>query len=166
MSQLKRATLSELLEQAIPYEQWRAPLDPRLQALTWLAGAALFVHLLFLFSLPWWLEMSRSGFFLVGGGILRGVFSWISVHTPWLLILNLMALAAFLWLVWHTRGLQVGRLTAHRLAFAEAAAGAASAFPLAVSLAMILLNLILWILVVVASVALLCFLLGAFFSKN
>jgi hypothetical protein len=31
---------------------------------------------------------------------------------------------------------------------------------------MILLNLILWILVVVASVALLCFLLGAFFSKN
>jgi len=146
--ELPRATLSQLLERAVPYERWRAPLDRKLQMLTLLAGAALLAQLLFLWNLPGLLEWSRSGFFLVGGGILRGLLSWLAAHATVILLLILASLGLYLVLVWRTRMLQAGGLTWHRVAFAEVAAGAASAFPIAVSLAIILVNLVLWVLAI------------------
>lgn len=146
--ELPRATLSQLLERAVPYERWRAPLDRRLQMLTLLAGAALLTQLLFLWLVPGLLRWSRSGFFLVLGGTLHSLLSWLAAHAAVMLLLTLAALGLYLMLVWRTRMLQAGGLTWHRVAFAEVAAGAASAFPVAVSLAIILLNLILWVLAI------------------
>jgi hypothetical protein len=147
--ELPRATLSELLERAVPYEQWRAPMDPQLQLLTWLAGAALLVHLLFLVELvPGWLEWSRSDFFLAFQGTFQGFLSWVADHSRWLAPLNLAALVLYLALLWRTRNLQTGTLTWQHVAFGEVAVGAAGAFPLTVSLAIILFNLILWILAI------------------
>lgn len=159
--QLQRATLSQLLERAVPYEHWRAPFDPQLRSLTWLAGAALLAHLLFLLALPSPSTAVSSGFFLVLRGALSGLLLWISAHAPLLLVLNLVALLAYFWLVWRTRGLQAGRLEWHWAALGEVAAGAAGAFPLAVSLAIILINLILWIFIITAAVWLAILILGA-----
>ena len=145
---LQRATLPQFLARAVPYEQWRAPLDPKLRTLTWLAGTALLAHLLFLMVLPWLLRATSSGFFLVFGGTLRALLSWIAGHTLILLALNIVALVAYLWLAWRTHGLKAGKLNWHHLAFGEVAAGAAGAFPLMVSLTLTLLNLILWILII------------------
>ena len=160
-SRLQRATLPQLLERAVPYERWRAPFDPRLQRLAWLAGAALLAHLLFLILLPSPPLTGSSGFFLVLHGALRGLLLWISAHAPLLLALNLVSLLAYLWLVWRTRGLRAGRLEWHWAALGEVAAGAAGAFPLAASLAIILINLIIWILIITAAVWFAILILGA-----
>jgi len=161
---LQRATLPQLLERAVPYEEWRAPFDPKLRVLTWLAGAALLAHLLFLAGLPWFLRASHSDFFLVFGGTLHGLLLWIADHIPMLLALNIVALLVYLWLAWRTQGMRAGRLDWHRLAFGEVVAGAAGAFPLAVSLFFILLNLVLWILIIFFGICLGLWFLGALFE--
>lgn len=159
--ELPRATLSQLLERAVPYERWRAPLDRRLQMLTLLALAALAADALFVIVLaPALLSWSHSGFFLVAGGILHGLTSWVVAYAPLLLLLNLGALALFCMLLRRTRGLQTGTLTWQRAALAEVAAGAAGALPMAVSLAIILLNLILWVLAICLFLWLIGLLLG------
>lgn len=168
--EIPRATLSDLLERAAPYERWRAPLDPRLQQLTWLSGAALVAHLLFLGFLPQLLEWTRSGFFLVLGGVLQGIFLWIADHALLLGVLNVVALSVYLALLWRTRGLRTGTLAWQRVAFGEVAAGAAGALPLAVSLGVAALNVGLWIVVIAiglvigilsaaAAIALMCWIL-------
>lgn len=165
--QLQRATLAQLLERAVPYEWWRAPFDPKLRILTWFAGAALLAHLLFLLTLPWLLEASDSDFFLIFRGTLHGLLFWVADRVPLLLGLNLLALLSYLWLVWRTRGLRASRLEWHWAAFGEVVAGAAGAFPLAASLAIILVNLILWIVIICLGVLfglLTLWLLGAFFG--
>lgn len=150
--ELPRATLADLIERAVPYERWRAPLDQRLQLLTWLSGASLLTHLLFVSLLPQLLAWSRSGYFLVLGETLYGLLSWISAHTPLLLGLNLAALVIYLALLWRTQSLQVGTLVWQRVAFGEVAAGAVGTFPLAVNLAIALVNLVLWIVIIIVAI--------------
>ena len=147
--ELPRATLSQLLERAVPYERWRAPLDPRLQRLTALSGIALLFHLIFLMVfLPGLLAWSHSNFFLAFGGLLGGLLSWMAAHAFLLALLNLVALSIFLALVWRTQRLKAGNLRWQRTAFAEIATGALGTFPLVVSLAIILFNFILWCLII------------------
>lgn len=164
LKELPKATLSQLVERAVPYEHWRAPFDQKLQLLTWLAGAALIMHLLFLWSLPGLLGWSRSGFFLVFGEVLHGLLFWIAAHAPLLVVLNLIALVIYLVLMERTGGLKAGTLKWQRVAFGEVAAGAAGAFPMAASLAIILLNLLIWILWICILLSILVSILGAMLS--
>lgn len=160
--ELPRATLSQLVARAVPYEHWRAPFDQKLQRLTWLAGAALVGHLLFLWSLPGLLEWSYSGFFIVLGGVLRGLLSWVAAYAPLLVALNVIALVIYGALVWRTRGLQAGTLRWQQVAFGEVVAGAAGAFPLAASFVIFLLNLLL----LIVAICLFLGLLGALLSGS
>jgi len=150
--ELQRATLADLIERAVPYERWRAPLDQRLQLLSWLSGASLLTHLLFVSLLPQLLAWSRSGYFLILGEALYGLLSWISAHMPLLLGLNMAALAIYFALLWRTQSLQTGTLVWQRVAFGEVVAGAVGTFPLAVNLAIALVNLALWIVIIIVAI--------------
>lgn len=162
---LPRATLPELLERAVPYERWRAPLDSRLQILTWMAGAALLAHLLFLTFVPSGIEWSRSGFFLLLREPLHGMLAWMATHWTILILLNVLAIGIYVWLLWRTRGLQTGGLIWHRTAFGEVAAGVTGAFPLVATLLILILNFILWCVIIAAALWLFGVVLGALFSS-
>lgn len=151
---LGRTTLGDLLERAIPYEHWRAPVDRRLRVLTWVAGGVLVLNLALLTSLPVLVELSRGEFFMVLGDVLEGLFTWLQERAPLLMVLNMLGLGLYGVLLWRTRALETGTLLWQRVAFGEVIGGAVGAIPLTVSLGIGVVNVALWIVAIVIGVIL------------
>ena len=160
IEEIPRVALADLLERAVPYERWRAPFDARLRLLTWLAGAALLAHFLFLLVLPGMLQWGHSAFFVWFGGTFRGLLAWMREHMTLLALINLTALGVYLALLWHTRNLHMGTLTWQRVAFGELAAGAVGTLPLVVTAAIIFINILWWIFVICLVIGFLSWLLS------
>lgn len=158
---MKRFTLDDVIQRATSYDDWKASLDPRLQqGLVW-SGYTIFTTIGFLLLLPAILPLTGSDLFLVLGPQLQEFCFFLLDLMPLLLTINLIAVVAYIALLWITEGLEKPPVTAwHYTAFAEVALGAVNAFVLALAAAIVVLNLFLWIVAIVLGVIVLFVALG------
>jgi len=113
--------------------------------------------LLTVWFLPALLPMAAAGpgtggFFLVLHDQFAGMLVMLYQVRPLLLELNLVALGTYLAVLIATEGLSAARLTWHRAAFAEVIAGALNGFVIALALGILILNLLVWVLLFIASI--------------
>jgi hypothetical protein len=139
---MRRVMLEEFLDQARPYEQWRAPLDPRLyQPLLW-SGCCIALMVLLLCELPW-LQATFGG--------LLGVVDHVRIA---LAMVNVSSAGVYIALLKHTQGLRTGRLVWHWVAMAITVVGVADGFFLVLVVTNIIVMLGLSILGLVINLAL------------
>jgi len=130
------ATLEDLLRVAVPYRQWRAPIDPALAHATRLAGAAVG---------------------LLAAALLPVAYSTASPIAAAFFALNLLAFAAFLIALVFTSRLEAGARIWHRVCFGVVLVATPQGF--VVSLA-IVASVVAAILGAIAMVLALLFMLG------
>ncbi len=145
--------LEGFLRRTTPYERWRSPLDPRLRQGVIVSGVSIITTLVALWMLPSLLSLSDSDFFLVLGPQFGGVLSAMYQTRPFLVGLNLISAAAYVALLVFTRGLKAGRAEWHWAAFGEIVIGAANGFILALEVAIVVINLLLWIIIITIAIA-------------
>jgi len=141
-------TLDRFIQAATPYERWRAPLDQRLRVSVLLSGVSILTSLLLLLALPPQPDAADSWFFLVLGGLFRSLLSLLQSAWPILLAINLVSAALYALLLVFTSGLRAGRPIWHWIAFIQIIVGAADGCILALQLAIIVINIALWVLAV------------------
>ena len=146
---MKRFTLDDVIQRSTRYEKWKAELDPRLQqGLVW-SGYAIFGAIGFLLLLPVLLSWATTDLFLVLGPEFQSICFFLLNLMPLLLTVNLIAVVAYIALLWITEGLEKPPVAVwHYTAFAEVALGAVNAFVLALAGAIVVLNLFLWVLAI------------------
>jgi len=140
--------LAELLSRTIPYEDWRAPIDDNLRRAALLAGPTILAGLLLILALPAMLPLTESSFFLVLGDQFGGILLALYQLTPFLVAFNLASLVVYLVLLLATNGLEAGRPHYHWAAVVEVLIGAANGLVMALELAIILINIVLWIVII------------------
>lgn len=145
---MESVNLEAFLRRATPYERWRAPLDPRLRQAVIVSGISIATALVVLWTLPTLLPLSDSDFFLVLGPQFGGILDAMYQARPLLVGLNLISVAVYVALLAFTRGLRAGRAEWHWAAFGEIAIGAVNGFILALEVAMVVINLVLWIIII------------------
>lgn len=145
---MESVNLEAFLRRATPYERWRAPLDPRLRQAVIVSGISIVTALVVLWTLPTLLPLSDSDFFLVLGPQFGGILDAMYQARPLLVGLNLISVAVYVALLAFTRGLRAGRAEWHWAAFGEIAIGAVNGFILALEVAMVVINLVLWIIII------------------
>jgi hypothetical protein len=152
---MERANLDWLLRRATPYERWRAPLDTRLRQAIVMSGVSSALVLLMLWALPVIAQLVPSSFLLLlrpqFGAILQLIFR---ARLP-LLALSLVSSINCVALTIATRGLRAGRGIWHWVGFGQVAIGAINGLILALALAIVLLNLALWIMFAAVAIGLL-----------
>ena len=140
--------LADLLSRTTPYEQWRAPIDHNLRRAALLAGPTILAGLLLILALPAMLPLTDSSFFLVLGDQFGGILLALYQLTPFLVAFNLASLVVYLVLLVATNGLEAGRPHYHWAAVVEVLIGAANGVVMALELAIILINIVLWIVII------------------
>lgn len=145
---LQSVNLAELLSRTTPYEQWRAPIDHNLRRAALLAGPTILAGLLLVLALPAMQPLIESSFFLVLGDQLRGILLALCQVTPFLVAFNLASLVVCLVVLVATNGLESGRPQYHWAAVVEVLIGAANASVMALELAIVLINIVLWIVII------------------
>lgn len=141
--------LDLFLSRATPFESWRVPLDPDLRRAVIWSGMSIGLTLFAIWMLPGLLRWSESDYFV----LLRTPFQrilWVlyTVRTE-LILFNLASLALYVVLLIATNQLQAGRVLWHRVATVEATIGALNAFVLALESAIVLINLVVWIVALI-----------------
>lgn len=158
---MESVNLEAFLRRATPYERWRAPLDPKLRQAVILSGVSIATTLVALWALPALLPLSDADFFLVLGPQFGRIMATLYQARPALVALNLTSASMYVALLAATQGLKAGRAVWHWAAFGELAIGAVNGFILALEMAIVLVNLVLWIIIItVAIVAALALLSG------
>jgi hypothetical protein len=136
--------LETFLRRAMPYERWRAPLDPKLERAVVLSGLSIVAALLALWVLPGLLPPSDSLFFLVLGSLFRSVLAGVQRVRSILIVLNLISAGVYTALLIATQGLQAGRAMWHWVAFGETVIGVLNGCILLLQVGILVINLILW----------------------
>jgi len=113
-----------------------------------MSGISIITTLVALWTLPTLLSLSDSGFFLVLGPQFGAVLAAMYQIRPLLVGLNLISTAAYVALLAFTQGLRAGRAEWHWAAFGEIAIGAVNGFILALEVAIVVINLVLWIVII------------------
>ena len=145
--------LGALLDRAVPYEQWRAPLDLHFKRLVVWSGISTVTALVGLLMLGPMLNLAQSGFFILGQGVLVRLLWAMLEMQPWLIGANLVTLAVYGGLLAATHWLEAGPLTWQRVAMAEVVIGGLNFFVLSLEAALVVINVAIWIVIVVAAVA-------------
>ncbi|MBC7264768.1 MAG: hypothetical protein H5T64_10515 [Chloroflexi bacterium] len=150
---MQSVNLAGFLSRATAYESWRAPIDHHLRRATILAGPTILAGLLLILVLPSIVPVFTSDFFLVLGDQFGQILWALYQCSPFLATLNLASLVMYLVLLVATRGLSAGRAQYHWVAFFEVVIGAANGFVMALELAIIVVNIVLWIVIICLCVA-------------
>lgn len=150
---MESINLEGFLRRATPYERWHAPLDLKLRQAVILSGISIVTTLVALWALPALLLLSESDFFLVLGPQFGGIVAAMYQASPILVTLNLISAAGYVALLAATRGLEAGRAVWHWVAFGEVAIGAMNGFILALEVAIVAINLVLWIVMITLAIA-------------
>ncbi|HEU5101918.1 MAG TPA: hypothetical protein VFU22_23010 [Roseiflexaceae bacterium] len=157
---MERANLDWLLRRATAYERWRAPLDTRLRQAIVMSGAGSALVLLTLWALPLISQLEPSPFLLFLRPQFGAILGLLSRARLPLLVLNLVCAMNCVALTIATRGLRAGRGLWHWVGFCQAAIGAINGLILALALAIVLLNLALWVICAAVALGLLLGFLG------
>jgi hypothetical protein len=149
---VRPGALARFVNQTVPYETWRAPLDARLSQLTLYSALSMGAALLVLILLQhiYALTLHLRAFFLLGLG--EPIYFALARMLEWrnaLLLINLASIILFFALYAATR-VREGRAHYHWLAFAEAVMGLVNFSVFAVIAALVALNLIAWLFLVTA----------------
>jgi hypothetical protein len=145
---MERVNLEWLLYRATAYERWRAPFDARLRRSVALSGVCMLATLLILYGLPMLSPLTRSSFFLILRTYFATMLELLLQARPFIFALDLIGASVFVALLALTRGLREGRAAWHWLGFAEVAIGVFNGFVLALALAIVAINLALWLLII------------------
>ena len=120
-----------------------------------MSGISLFTTLLCLLALPQLLTWSYSDFFILlkpqFQGILRFLYPWQLT----LIYFNLFCLAVYASLLIATQQLQAGRAIWHQIAFAEISIGVINGLLLTLEIAILVINIVAWIVVIVVVISVL-----------
>lgn len=143
--------LNDFSKHMTPYETWgTVDIDPRLkQAVTW-SGVTTLITCLALLGLPYLMQVSASRFFLLFQAPLQGLLFLCWEYQRWLVILNLATLGTYATLWFVTQQMQASQLVWLRVAYAEAIIGAINGFILLLCSAVIVVNVIAWIVIIIA----------------
>ncbi len=153
--------LGALLDKAVPYEQWRAPLDPQFKRLVVLSGIGSVTALVGLLMLGPMLNFAHSEFFIVGQGMLvRLLFAMLEMQ-PWLIGANLVTLAVYGSLLAATHWLEAGPLAWQRVAMAEVVIGGLNLFVLTLEATLVVVNIVIWIVMLAMAFVFACTFLWA-----
>lgn len=143
---MRRLTLNELLERAMAYEHWRAPLDPTLRRAALASGGSIGLALLAVWFLPDLAGLADTPFMLVLGTFYGDMLDWLGRHRALLLGSIGVSACAYLLLLTLTGGFRAGQPGRHWATFGVVAIGALNGCVLAVMAAVVLVNLVLVLL--------------------
>ncbi|MBV7334981.1 hypothetical protein KFU94_43435 [Chloroflexi bacterium TSY] len=142
--------LSRLTQQVMLYEVWgEIELDPRLRrAIVW-SGITSIITLLALLNLPLLWQWSRADFWLLLRPQLQAAVLWCAQMQRPLLIFNVGSVVVYVVLLILTHQLQRGRLWVLRVGWAQSIIGALNGAILTLTLAVIVVNIIAWIVMTI-----------------
>jgi hypothetical protein len=139
-----------------PYEGWgEVELDPRLRRAVLWSGITTVVTLLALLNLPMIWQWSNAEFFILLQPQLQAVVRWCWLMQRSLVWFNLASVGVYVTLLVITHQFQRGRLWMLRIAYGQSLIGMLNGLILSLALAVIVVNLVAWI--VAAIVCLLLF---------
>lgn len=130
-----------------PYETWgEVDLDPRLRRAVLWSGVATSITLAALLNLAAIWQWSHADFFLVLQTQLQTLLLLCWRMQQPLVLFNLSSLVVYVLLLAMTRRLQSGHIWSHRIAYAQTLIGALNTLILILSMAVIIVNIVVWIL--------------------
>ena len=142
--------LHRLTEQIMPYEAWgEVELDPRLRRAVVGSGITSVVTLLALLNLPLIWQWSTSDFYLLLRPQLQAAVAWCWRLQQPLTIFDLVSVAVYVGLLILTHQLERGRLWMLRIAYGQTLIGALNGAILTLSLAVIVVNVVAWIVMAI-----------------
>lgn len=148
-------TLNDLEVVTTSYEDMPVPFDPALRRNVGWSLASISASLVLLWALPSLVYWSQSsGFFLALGGVFIGILDLILAVQPLIITINVVALLLCVLLFRSTNNLEAGSADWHKLAMAENYVGAINGGIMALEVAILVGNLILWIIIGILAVVL------------
>lgn len=152
MDEITPVTIGDLLERSTDIDGWVTPIDPSLKTgLWWGAGgivASIPIGFLFTSTLAAW---SYSGFFMFLGPL--AVFLLSLLRSPVGITVNVIAAVLIAILYWHSDGFVADKIVWHKLGMGLVALGALDIFVVTLPVAIIALNVLVWVVLGVMALA-------------
>ena len=141
-----RGDLRSLLERAVSYKSWPAPMDEGLRRAALFGGLTTLAGLAFMVAIPALHRMSVDSSLIMRRQLVSSLES-LARHSPLWGALNVTTLGIYLFLLIVTRGWLKGRPRHHWAAWAMAVVGAMISFIVALEIGLLALNLVILLLV-------------------
>ena len=152
MDEITQITISDVLERSTDIDGWVTPIDPNLKTgLKWSAGgivAAVPIGLVFTPTLAAW---SFNGFLMFLGPLAVVLLSLL--RSPVGIAVNVVAAVLLAILYWHSDGFVADKIIWHQLGMGLVVVGALDIFIVALPVAIIALNALVWVVIVVIALA-------------
>jgi hypothetical protein len=145
-------SLDGLLQRATAYEQWRTPLHESLRTSMLLSLGSTFSVLLALWLLPFLMPLGDAEVLLLGREWLAASLAWAYERRDLLLSISGGVLLAQVLACALTGALRAARLGGHWLLLVMIGAGVLHGFVLSLALAVLLFNVLFWLLLLFSAI--------------
>lgn len=152
MDEITPVTIADLLQRATDIDGWVTPIDQNLKTGLWWAsgGIVAAVPVGFLFT-PMLAAWAYSGFFMFLGPL--AVFLLSILRSPIGIAVNLVAAALVAFLYWRSDGFVADKVIWHKVAIVLVGIGALDIFVVTLPIAIVALNVAVWVAIVVLVVS-------------
>lgn len=152
MVDIERVTISDLLEQSVIHEHWITPIDPNLRTGLYWGGAGIGLAIpVGLIGTPLLTSWMYGGFFWFLGP--QAVLLMDTLHSPLWISVNVVGVVLFGMLYWQSEGLTAVVMAWHWVGTALVVLGALNIVAMTLPLAIVVLNLVAWIVLFVLALA-------------